>query len=699
MDIITQVENGQYTLADLINKLTEYSKGKYPDWEDRYKDLVNATQTATTYLGSENDELIRRLWYVRDNGIANIRQGGFSLEEFERNFMFFRSITEKIRQSPSEETYLKITQEMEDAKKDGRLSRMYYALRNRVFSAFIPHICTTTVDYKAFNKTVAFLNTHFKLNLPMNGNRSWLWLNHELKKTLAKKLHPINDFNINMAVWGLCELLIQKQKTADKQEEIISVQHVTSHGKNKLTPHIPVNQIFFGPPGTGKTYTLQRKMVEYTSRATPADYDAWLDAHLKQLNWMQITALVLLDLNSRAKVRQLTEHIWFQRKALLNGRSGNLSQTAWATLQSFTIPESTTVDYKGRREPAIFDKTADSEWFLVDSKREQIEDLVTFYDELKHGPEKDTEIQRFSFVTFHQSYGYEEFIEGIRARSDENNHISYPIEPGIFLQLCQRAKTDPEHRYALFIDEINRGNISKIFGELISLIEIDKREMMDNALSLQLAYSSEPFSVPANVDIIGAMNTADRSLALMDTALRRRFEFIEMMPDLSLLSGVKVKGIDIESLLEKLNSRIEALYDREHALGHAFFIPVKMALEKKGEEAAFKILQTIFKKKIIPLLKEYFFDDWNKIRLVLADNQKKNDGLQFVIEKVNDLDALFGDDYNLNQREQKLVSYELKETESDEKVNADNVWDNPLAYRAIYDPKAAEIAYADERHE
>ena len=107
-------------------------------------------------------------------------------------------------------------------------------------------------------------------------------------------------------------------------------------------------------------------------------------------------------------------------------------------------------------------------------------------------------------------------------------------------------------------------------------IEVDKRAGMSNAMSLQLSYSGDHFSVPANVDIIGAMNTADRSLALMDTALRRRFDFVEMMPDLSLLSGAKVKGIELESLLEKLNSRIEALYDREHTLGHAFFMPVKM---------------------------------------------------------------------------------------------------------------------------
>ncbi|MCV4566218.1 restriction endonuclease, partial [Escherichia coli] len=114
------------------------------------------------------------------------------------------------------------------------------------------------------------------------------------------------------------------------------------------------NVIFFGPPGTGKTFRLQQKMKEYTSHAVPADRDAWLDSRLESLNWMQVITLVLLDLGKRAKVRQIIEHMWFQRKALLNGRNGNLSNTAWAALQSYTVPESLTVDYKNRREPAVF---------------------------------------------------------------------------------------------------------------------------------------------------------------------------------------------------------------------------------------------------------------------------------------------------------------------------------------------------------
>ena len=170
---------------------------------------------------------------------------------------------------------------------------------------------------------------------------------------------------------------------------------------------------------------------------------------------------------------------------------------------------------------------------------------------------------------------------------------------------------EEKSNYVLIIDEINRGNIANIFGELITLIEPSKRAGKSEALSVTLPYSKETFSVPDNLYIIGTMNTADRSLALMDTALRRRFHFIEMMPQPELLADIKVEGVDIQRLLERMNARITALYDREHTLGHAFFIPLH------GEPTLTK-LREIFERQILPLLQEYFFEDWNKIRLVVG---------------------------------------------------------------------------------
>lgn len=194
--------------------------------------------------------------------------------------------------------------------------------------------------------------------------------------------------------------------------------------------------------------------------------------------------------------------------------------------------------------------------------------------------------------------------------------------------------------YVLIIDEINRGNISKIFGELITLIEDTKREGASDAMSAILPYSGERFSVPDNVYILGTMNTADRSIALMDTALRRRFTFVEKMPDSGVLDQLGAstisengKTLSVSKTLDLMNERITYLYDREHTIGHAYFTEL-------AENKSIKHLGQIFEKHIIPLLQEYFYDDFEKIQLVLGDNQKSDDSLKIVLDrriKENDL--------------------------------------------------------------
>jgi len=190
--------------------------------------------------------------------------------------------------------------------------------------------------------------------------------------------------------------------------------------------------------------------------------------------------------------------------------------------------------------------------------------------------------------------------------------------------------------YVLIIDEINRGNVSRIFGELITLIEESKREGADEALSVKLPYSKKPFSVPKNVYLIGTMNTADRSLAGLDIALRRRFVFREMPPQPELLDDVEVVGLNIGQLLRVMNQRIEVLLDRDHCLGHAYFMP----LQKDGSQAR---LELIFRNQILPLLQEYFFEDWQRIAWVLND-QRKAPNDQFIQERTSFAEALFGRD-------------------------------------------------------
>lgn len=248
---------------------------------------------------------------------------------------------------------------------------------------------------------------------------------------------------------------------------------------------------------------------------------------------------------------------------------------------------------------------------LKDVETRDYDLVMARYNELKAAG-------RIAFTTFHQSYGYEEFIEGIKPVMNEDQtsgDIKYAIEDGVFKKFCK----DTAHENKVFIiDEINRGNISKIFGELITLIEGSKRSGMPEAASATLPYSGKEFSVPSNVYILGTMNTADRSIALMDTALRRRFQFIEMMPKSEVLKDITVDGLNISKMLDAINKRIEFLYDREHTIGHALFMALK-------NNPSVECLASIFEKSVIPLLQEYFYEDYQKIQLVLGDNGKKDE--------------------------------------------------------------------------
>ena len=204
-------------------------------------------------------------------------------------------------------------------------------------------------------------------------------------------------------------------------------------------------------------------------------------------------------------------------------------------------------------------------------------------------------------------------------------HINKKFLKEIFFTTHTELLTEKEKSVVLIIDEINRGNVSSIFGELITLIEEDKRKGNDEELSVILPYSKESFSIPNNLHIIGTMNTADRSVEALDTALRRRFEFEEMLPNPGLLEDIECEGgIELNKMLSSLNRRIEKLIDKDNQIGHSYF----MNSEKK---LSLEQLQNIFKNKVIPLLQEYFYGDFAKIGLVLGNSfiKKMDDKVVF----------------------------------------------------------------------
>ena len=296
-----------------------------------------------------------------------------------------------------------------------------------------------------------------------------------------------------------------------------------------------------------------------------------------------------------------------------------------------------------------------------------------------------------AMVTFHQNYAYEDFVEGIRPRLSEPSggpdapqgnpasQLDYELRPGIFRRICEAAETAQRTakkearapvRFVLIIDEINRGNIPKILGELITLIEDSRRLGEDDATTVTLPYSGDEFGVPDNLYIIGTMNTADRSIQQLDTALRRRFTFVEMMPDADHklipeeLASNDGSVVNCRKMLRAMNERIALLMDREHQIGHTYLLEVE----------SIEDLSDRFRNRIFPLLQEYFYDDWRRIDAVLGGNafvRKDKTGNRYsklLIEKLDLVD------------EDRMIHERLPDD--------DTAWNTAEEYQKIYEPKS-----------
>lgn len=404
-------------------------------------------------------------------------------------------------------------------------------------------------------------------------------------------------------------------------------------GEKNYSKLISLNTILYGPPGTGKTHILKNQYMDmFTTSESSITRQDFLKDIIQNCSWWQVIALAVLELG-KTKVADIFNHEYVQVKAQLSN-STTVTPTIWGQLQSHTVEECENVKVARRMPPMIFNKTEKSEWEILQNEvEEQSPELLEIklkIENFESIPNK--KIERFEFLTFHQSYSYEDFIEGIKPELAESD-VSYKIEEGVFQKMCNRARNDSSNKYAIFIDEINRGNISSIFGELITLIEDDKREGKSNEIKATLPYSKKHFSVPNNLYIIGTMNTADRSVEALDTALRRRFSFIEMNPEPAKLSTEEFKctGVDLEALLTAINARIEKLLDKDYCIGHSYFMNIKK------RQSPLEEIKIIFQNKILPLLQEYFYGDWGKILLVI--------GKEFVATKENTIKFLSTDSY------------------------------------------------------
>ena len=398
-------------------------------------------------------------------------------------------------------------------------------------------------------------------------------------------------------------------------EDVLRIRQALSHTSNV---------ILYGPPGTGKTFFAGKAAESIIKHQLeqPLPETSVLQEVVERVPFYDMLALSMYVNGAKRhySVAELRAQKLVQARFQLRPIA-NQPQSIWGNLQTHTSPESSTVKIQldRRSEPFLFDKDDQSCWHLTSDGREYVEEILS-EELLEMTGDKGigTQSQDFiTWVTFHQSYAYEDFVEGWRPNPDENAQNPYALVPGKFKRICARAKQDPDNTYVLIIDEINRGNISKIFGELITLIEDDKR----STTTLELSYSSENerFMVPENLIIIGTMNTADRSIALLDVALRRRFAFVELMPSSKVLAGVVVEAgeneVALDSLLEQINEGISNTLDRDHQIGHSYFL--KIASVEDTSERLSK-LEFVWNYQIMPLLNEYFYSRRDQLAELLS---------------------------------------------------------------------------------
>lgn len=452
------------------------------------------------------------------------------------------------------------------------------------------------------------------------------------------------DFKVlDIKQWNqktLTEISQSKYKDFCLKIEDVFMKKQPEENLNSLQVNIPLNQILYGPPGTGKTYSVRQYITDIVGQNPGLKTDneeQKINNAVKDLTWYSAIALSMYKngKNNKYKVPNL-QHQKIIKAFAATKESKKIKATLWFQMQSHTSESSENVNNSTKHPPYLFDKTENSEWYLTETGIKFVEENLSEQLEFLNAKNSSRKIEDFyKFITFHQSYSYEEFVEGIKPsiNNDEDNAtISYEYNRGIFKEICQQANSDPENNYLLIIDEINRGNISKIFGELITLIESDKRvipngerifentKTQNEELVVTLPYTKSKFGVPSNLYILGTMNTSDRSIASIDIALRRRFKFKEMMPNSSLVADF---GIGFNKIFDDLNNKIKLLLDRDHQIGHSYFINTKY--NNNNENNNVETLKDIWFSEILPLLNEYFYCDWEKLKLIIPGFIKKLD--------------------------------------------------------------------------
>lgn len=409
--------------------------------------------------------------------------------------------------------------------------------------------------------------------------------------------HPTPDMTSQLAELGWTG----GDKPAPLDPDVQYLVDLASHTRNI---------VLYGPPGTGKTYAARQFAQAWLRRSSPSAPAAPLPP--RRL-WWQAIALALADLKE-ATVAQILNHPEVEDLAATRPGNASVTSTVWQQLLTHTHPDDQSSNTTARHQPYVFTRSGTDPDSSVWTLNAEGQDLAA---QLQATPATspalpDTSLPNLHLITFHPAFSYEEFIEGLRPTASGG----FEVRDGAFKRVCLAAHANPDQDYVVIIDEINRADTAKTFGELITLIEDDKRAEpgTPGLYRVTLPYSEAPdnlFSVPSNVYVIGTMNTADRSITLMDVALRRRFTFVEVAPRPELLKGtVAGTALSPEQLLRTLNGHLTQALDADHRVGHAYLM---------GEALTVRDIAFRWRHKLIPLLQEYFYGQDPELRHLLGD--------------------------------------------------------------------------------
>lgn len=737
-----------------FNEYVESGDGK--DWRKSYENTFNNVQEIKQKLNNgyklsaQNDfEFLSELLKNDANGVASKGQSNLANDVFDKIIQDteFLNVVEKLIQQPNEETY-KALHSYGSQLLDQLGSTKRPLLFNRACASCTLDV-STLVDQNKFHQFVEYVTIQQIIDFPQEiREKNWyvknIYVVQQVREILEAELEAgqTDIFWLNMFLWDVYAKKVATNFYAKNAIDYLNDRYPNTYTSTKhiaafKTPQgrelaldpkaktpvifcdaeppvelkIPIKKIYLEDDTRNHHLSTHAKSLMLGNKAYSIIVGT-LDDLEKLCEWYEQSADQTTVLEQKKQhTKELMDEVMTQQPlnrilfgAAGTGKTYNTINHALAILENKELVEIANQENQpdGRKK------------------------LKDQFDKLKSEG-------RIKFVTFHQSFSYEDFVEGIRAETDDNGQLSYDVKAGVFKEICDTAKLNSNRiildadnsfknsineaierliqkvqkaeitfytkrsiefkvygnengaiyaitsgvqrvslskkhiyeylenpsdeildqksyewaiaytlrseikyegiqrkkkSYILIIDEINRGNISRIFGELITLIEDSKRQGAEEELSVTLPYSKEEFAVPSNVYIIGTMNSSDRSLTGLDIALRRRFTFIEMPPqpkeikhedgELIKISGKDKNGNDqqviVADLLSVMNQRIEVLLDRDHCIGHANF----MSLRKTP---TLEHLAVIFKQKIIPQLQEYFFDDWSKINLVFFNNK------------------------------------------------------------------------------